>query len=89
MPGSRGSLSSGTNLTEGNKLSWNSVPEEVLDRALLPLSAEVHYSNDNHYKLIKACLNFIHFYSKKAKPDGPIVLHKKVTKKLFKIRRWM
>lgn len=82
MPGSRGSLGSVTNLNEGNnKLSWNSVPEEVLDRALIPLSAEVHYSNDSHYKLIKACLTFMQFYSKKAKPDGPILLHKKVTKK--------
>eukprot|EP00029_Vermamoeba_vermiformis_P007363 TRINITY_DN3170_c0_g1_i1.p1 TRINITY_DN3170_c0_g1~~TRINITY_DN3170_c0_g1_i1.p1 ORF type:complete len:804 (-),score=145.18 TRINITY_DN3170_c0_g1_i1:80-2491(-) len=80
VPGSRGSLGSVTNLNEGNnKLSWNSVPEEVLDRALIPLSAEVHYSNDSHYKLIKACLTFMQFYSKKAKPDGPILLHKKLT----------
>jgi hypothetical protein len=68
-----------TNVNEGNKLSWNSVPEDVLERALIPLNAEVHYSNDGHYKLIKACLNFMHFYSKKAKPDGPLVLHKKLT----------
>jgi hypothetical protein len=73
-----------TNVNEGNKLSWNSVPEDVLERALIPLNAEVHYSNDGHYKLIKACLNFMHFYSKKAKPDGPLVLHKKVTKHPFK-----
>lgn len=79
MPGSRGSIGSVTNVNEGNKLSWNSVPEDVLERALIPLNAEVHYSNDGHYKLIKACLNFMHFYSKKAKPDGPLVLHKKVT----------
>jgi len=66
------------NLSDGNKLSWSSVPEDILDLALIPFSSEVHYSNDSHYKLIKACLNFIYYYAKKAKPDGPLVLHKKV-----------